>query len=246
MSVFDQINKDRIPQHVAVIMDGNGRWAKARGLERVVGHQEGVDSVDKVTEAASELGIKYLTIYAFSTENWNRPKAEVDRLMELIAEALLKYTVKLKSNNVRLRIIGEMEKLTQKAQDHLNASMKETEHCTGLSLVIALSYSSRWEMTEAIKKMAADAQAGMLEPSEIDDKKISQYLTTAGMPDPDLLIRTSGELRISNFLLWQIAYSELYFTDICWPDFKKEAFYEAILDYQKRERRFGKTSEQIS
>ena len=245
MSLFNQINKERIPQHVAIIMDGNGRWAKERGKERVFGHQEGVDSVDKVTEAAAMLGVKYLTLYAFSTENWNRPQAEVDRLMEIMAESLLKYTVKLKQNNIRLRIIGEVERMTEKTKGLLIKSMKETESCTAMNLVLALSYSSRWEIKQATLRMIQDAKAGKIDESQMCDEMFSNYLSTAGMPDPDLLIRTSGELRISNFLLWQIAYSELYFTNIYWPDFKEEAFFEAILDYQKRERRFGKTSEQI-
>lgn len=245
MSAFDSIDKNRVPQHVAIIMDGNGRWAKRHGKERVFGHQAGVDSVDKVTEAASNLGVKYLTLYAFSTENWNRPKAEVDALMEILAYSLRAYINKISSNNVRLRVIGDIDNLTEKAQENLRAAIQETEQNTGLNLVLALNYSARWEITAAAKKIATDAKNGVIQPEDITETTFPNYLATQGMPDPDLLIRTSGELRISNFLLWQLSYAELYFTDVCWPDFKGEQFFEAVLDYQKRERRYGKTSEQV-
>lgn len=235
----------RIPRHVAIIMDGNGRWAKSHGKERVFGHQEGVDSVDKVTEAAAELGVEYLTLYAFSTENWNRPQAEVDALMEILSMTLRTHIGKISKNNVRLLVIGDMERLSDKTRENLQHAMDETAQNTGLKLVLALSYSARWEISNAAKLIAEDVKNGKLSVSDIDEKLFSQYLTTKEMPDPDYLIRTSGELRISNFLLWQLSYSELYFCDLCWPDFKKEQFYEAILDYQRRERRFGKTSEQV-
>ncbi len=245
MSAFELIDKNRVPQHVAVIMDGNGRWAKRHGKERVFGHQAGVDSVDKITEAASNLGVKYLTLYAFSTENWNRPKAEVDALMEILAYSLRTYINKISGNNVRLRVIGDIENLTAKARENLYAAIQETEQNTGLNLVLALNYSARWEITSAAKKIANDVKNKILQPDDITEQTFSNYLSTQGMPDPDLLIRTSGELRVSNFLLWQLSYAELYFTDTCWPDFKGEQFFEAILDYQKRERRYGKTSEQV-
>ncbi len=245
MSAFELIDKNRVPQHVAVIMDGNGRWAKRHGKERVFGHQAGVDSVDKITEAASNLGIKYLTLYAFSTENWNRPKAEVDALMEILAYSLRTYIKKISSNNVRLRVIGDIDNLTAKARENLYAAIHETEQNTGLNLVLALNYSARWEITNAAKRIANDVRNKLIQPDDITEKSFSNYLSTQGMPDPDLLIRTSGELRISNFLLWQLSYSELFFTDTCWPDFKEEQFFDAILDYQKRERRYGKTSEQV-
>ena len=244
-SIKELLDMTRIPRHVAIIMDGNGRWAKSHGKERVFGHQEGVDSVDKVTEAAAELGVEYLTLYAFSTENWNRPQAEVDALMEILSMTLRTHIGKISKNNVRLLVIGDMERLSDKTRENLQHAMDETAQNTGLKLVLALSYSARWEISNAAKLIAEDVKNGKLSVSDIDEKLFSQYLTTKAMPDPDYLIRTSGELRISNFLLWQLSYSELYFCDLCWPDFKKEQFYEAILDYQRRERRFGKTSEQV-
>lgn len=244
-SIKELLDMTRIPRHVAIIMDGNGRWAKSHGKERVFGHQEGVDSVDKVTEAAAELGVEYLTLYAFSTENWNRPQAEVDALMEILSMTLRTHIGKISKNNVRLLVIGDMERLSDKTRENLQHAMDETAQNTGLKLVLALSYSARWEISNAAKLIAEDVKNGKLSVSDIDEKLFSQYLTTKEMPDPDYLIRTSGELRISNFLLWQLSYSELYFCDLCWPDFKKEQFYEAILDYQRRERRFGKTSEQV-
>ena len=246
MTHIDQIDKKRLPRHVAIIMDGNGRWAKQHGPDRVFGHQNGVDSVDKVTEAAAELGIEYLTLYAFSTENWNRPKAEVDALMEILSSALKHNIEKISKNNVRLMVIGDWSRLSEKTCANLHDAMKLTEKNTGLKLVLAISYSSRWEIIEAVKQIAKDTKEGKISTADINDDLFANYLSTKGIPDPDLLIRTSGEYRISNFLMWQLSYSELYFTDICWPDFKKEQFYDAIIDYQKRERRFGKTSEQLS
>jgi undecaprenyl diphosphate synthase len=245
MELREQINTEKLPTHVAIIMDGNGRWARQRGLDRVFGHHQGVVSLREVIEAAAELKIGYLTLYAFSTENWGRPDDEVSALMGLMVESLNNETVTLIKNNISLRIIGDVERLSLDVRKRLDETVMETAGCTGLNLIVALSYSSRWEITEAARKIAADAQKGLIDPDSVNEEKIEQYLSTAGIPDPELMIRTSGELRISNFLLWQIAYTELYFTDILWPDFGKENFYKAILDYQKRERRFGKTSEQV-
>lgn len=246
MELREQINTKKLPRHVAVIMDGNGRWAQQRGLDRVFGHHQGVVSLREVIEAAAELGINYLTLYAFSTENWGRPDEEVSALMGLMVESLNNETVTLIRNNISLRIIGDVDRLSADVRKRLDETVKETSGCTGLNLVVALSYSSRWEITQAARKIAADAQNGIINPDSVSEEKIEQYLSTSGIPDPELMIRTSGELRISNFLLWQIAYTELYFTDILWPDFGKENFYKAIIDYQKRERRFGKTSEQVT
>lgn len=246
MSLKSDIDLSRLPAHVAVIMDGNGRWAKRQGKERVYGHKHGVESVRAVTEAAAELGIKYLTLYAFSTENWNRPQAEVDALMALLVQAIENETPTLMKNNVRLLTIGDTERLPEATRQRLSACLDKTASNTGLSLVLALSYSSRWEITRAARCMAQDCAKGLLDAGNIDQNVFAGYLTTDKIPDPDLLIRTSGEMRISNFLLWQIAYSELYFTDLCWPEFDKEAFYAAIVDFQHRERRYGKTSEQVN
>ncbi|MBR4713862.1 MAG: isoprenyl transferase [Paludibacteraceae bacterium] len=246
MDLKEQIDINRIPQHVAIIMDGNGRWAKSKGLDRIFGHREGVDSVDKVMEAASDLGVKYITLYAFSTENWNRPEMEVNALMEILSEALKKYIEKISKNNVRLMVIGDKSRLSKVTLSNLSEAEKMTEKNTGLTMVLAISYSSRWEILEATKRIASEVKSGALSVDEIDEQLFSNRLATAGIPDPDLLIRTSGELRISNFLMWQLSYSELYFTPVSWPEFKKEQFFEAIIDYQKRERRFGKTSEQLS
>lgn len=245
-TLLDQIDRKRLPHYVAVIMDGNGRWAKARGLDRSCGHVEGVTTVRKITEAASEAGVKYLTLYTFSTENWGRPQAEVDTLMHLIVTAIERETPDLIKNNIRLTAIGDLGRMPKDAFDRLKRCMEDTSACTGMTLALALSYSSRWEITEACRKIAAACASGEFEASEISDETISSALTTASMPDPDLLIRTGGDIRISNFLLWQIAYAELYFTETFWPDFSKEEFYKAILQYQKRERRFGQTSEQIT
>ena len=246
MDLKEQINMERIPQHVAIIMDGNGRWAKSKGLDRIFGHREGVDSVDKVMEAASDLGVKYITLYAFSTENWNRPEQEVNALMEILSQALKKYIEKISKNNVRLMVVGDKSRLSQLTLSNLSEAEKMTEMNTGLTMILAISYSSRWEIVEAAKRIASEVKAGSLNVDQIDEKVFSDHLATAGIPDPDLLIRTSGELRISNFLMWQLSYSELYFTPVSWPEFKKEQFFEAIIDYQKCERRFGKTSEQLS
>lgn len=245
MSVKDKIQRDKLPQHVAIIMDGNGRWAKKLGNIRLFGHNAGVKSVREVTEASAELGIKYLTLYAFSTENWNRPQAEVQGLMSLLAKTLAEELATFARNNIRLKVIGG-DGLPQNVRESLAEAEKNTQDNTGLTLVLALSYSSRWEITKAMTDIARKIENGELKSDEIDQETISQHMSTHFMPDPELLIRTSGEYRISNFLLWQIAYSELYFTDILWPDFKKEDFYEALVDYQNRERRFGKTSEQVT
>ena len=241
----EQIDSQRLPRHVAVIMDGNGRWAKQRGLQRTKGHVKGVETVRKITEIASQIGIGYLTLYTFSTENWNRPKEEVDALMNLVVVAIERETPDLIKNNVRLDMIGDIERMPEFARERLTRCINDTAHCTGLTLVLALSYSSKWEILEAVKSISARVKAGELDIDDIDDACFSNSLTTRGMPDPDLLIRTGGDLRISNYLLWQIAYSELYFTPKYWPDFDKDDFCEAILEYQRRERRYGKTSEQI-
>ena len=234
-----------MPRHVAIIMDGNGRWAKKQGLARMYGHKQGVETVHRITETAAELGIQYLTLYTFSTENWNRPKEEVDALMTLLVDTIAKETPTLMKNNVRLLTIGDMGRLPEGAKRKFEQCMEETSGNTGLRLVIALSYSARWEITNAMQAAVRKAQTGELKAEDVNEELVSSLMTTAGMPDPDLLIRTSGELRISNFLLWQLAYSELYFTDCLWPEFTEEEFCKAIVDYQHRERRFGKTSEQV-
>jgi undecaprenyl diphosphate synthase len=240
MSFKDAIELERIPQHIAIIMDGNGRWAKERGYDRIYGHQHGVVSVRECTEAAAEIGIKFLTLYAFSTENWNRSQQEVGALMELLVDTIEKETPTLNKNNVRLLTIGDLSRLPDGAHEKLVRCMKQTETNTGLSLVLALSYSSRWEIANATKLIAQEVMEGKINSNDINDDTISQHLTTRGIPDPDLLIRTSGEIRISNFLLWQLAYTELYFTETHWPDFRKENFYQAIVDFQNRDRRYGK------
>ena len=245
MTYKEQIVRERLPRHVAIIMDGNGRWAKREGLARMFGHRKGVETVHRITEAAAELGIEYLTLYTFSTENWNRPKEEVDALMALLVDTIAKETPTLMKNNIRLETIGDLSRLPEQTRNKFIGCIQETSNNTGLTLVIALSYSARWEIIRATQMMAAAVQAGQLLVEDINEETISSFLTTRNMPDPDLLIRTSGELRISNFLLWQLAYSELYFTDCLWPEFTEEEFYHAIVDYQHRERRFGKTSEQI-
>lgn len=246
MSWIEKIDRERLPRHIAIIMDGNGRWAKQHGFMRSIGHENGVTTVRKITEIASELGIGYLTLYTFSTENWNRPKDEVDALMNLVVVAIEQQTPDLIKNNVRLTAIGDLERMPQFARERLNKCMSDTSHCTGLVLCLALSYSARWEIVEATRKLAQRAVNGALNPDDINDEIFASALATSHMPDPDLLIRTAGDERISNFLLWQIAYSELYFTPKFWPDFTKEDFCEAIVHYQQRERRFGKTSEQIN
>ncbi len=242
----DCINMEKVPSHVAIIMDGNGRWAEQRGSHRIFGHQNGVNAVREAVEAAGELGVKYLTLYAFSTENWNRPKAEVDALMELLVSTIHGEVEKLSKNKVRLHVIGDLDSLPQSARENVVSAMQKTELNTGLNLVLALSYSSRWEIVNAVKRIVADVSSGKISEAEIDNEMFSGYLCTSGIPDPELLIRTSGEERLSNFLLWQVAYSEFYFSNVLWPDFNKDEFYNAILEYQKRERRFGKTSEQVN
>ncbi|TRX72314.1 isoprenyl transferase [Carboxylicivirga sp. M1479] len=245
MSLKDELIKDRLPKHVAIIMDGNGRWAKKRGNARVFGHKHGVTAVRETTETAAELGIEYLTLYAFSTENWNRPKTEVDALMSLLVSTISSETGTLMKNNVRLNTIGCKESLPKGVQKKLNDCIEKTSANSGLTLTLALSYSSRWEIIEAFKKVAQDVKDNQLDVDDIDADMVSNYMTTAGIPDPELMIRTSGEYRISNFLLWQLAYSELYFCDILWPDFRRDDLYRALLDFQGRERRFGKTGDQI-
>lgn len=245
MGYKEQINQDRIPRHIAIIMDGNGRWAKRQGLARMFGHKQGVETVHRITEAAAELGIQYLTLYAFSTENWNRPKEEVDALMVLLVDTIVKETPTLMKNNIVLQTIGDLSRLPQATRDKFLECIEQTSQNAGLTLIIALSYSARWELIQAAKHIAQAVQNGQLLPEDINEEVLSNHLTTAQYPDPDLLIRTSGELRISNFLLWQLAYSEMYFTPCLWPEFTNEEFYHAIVDYQGRERRFGKTSEQI-
>ncbi len=244
-SLKDKIIEERLPQHIAIIMDGNGRWAKQQGKMRVFGHQHGVDTVHEITKACAELGVKYLTLYAFSTENWNRSSFEVDALMTLLTNALKKEFKTLNDNNIRLNAIGDLKRLPDLQYDALMSAIEKTKNNTRMTLTLCLSYSGRWELTKAMQEIAIKVKNGVINPEQIDEALISNSLATATMPDPDLLIRTSGEERISNYLLWQIAYSELYFTKKYWPDFSKEDLYEAILDYQGRERRFGKTSEQI-
>jgi len=245
MSLRDKIDMNKLPAHIAVIMDGNGRWAAQHGKERIYGHQQGVESVRKVIEAATELGIKYLTLYAFSKENWERPDDEVSALMGIMVQSLNNETDTLKKNNIRLTAIGDLGRLADDVRARLSETIDVTSQSTGLTLLVALSYSSRWEIADAARKIADDVAGGRLKIESIGESEFEKHLSTHGVPDPDLMIRTSGELRISNFLLWQLAYSELYFTDKLWPDFGKEEFYDAIIDFQKRERRFGKTSEQI-
>lgn len=239
------IDKNRIPQHVAIIMDGNGRWAKKHGKERLFGHLNGVESVRAVLETSVEIGIRYLTLYTFSTENWNRPKEEVDGLMNLLMENLVKELPTFHAHDIRLRAIGDRGMLPQKALELLENCEHETENHSRLTLVLALSYSSRWEIVEMVKKVAEKAKNGEIKIEDINAETVDMNLETAGIPDPDLLIRTSGEYRLSNFLMWQLSYTEMYFTDILWPDFRREQFLDAIKDYQERERRFGKTSEQV-
>jgi undecaprenyl diphosphate synthase len=245
MAIIHQIDKAKLPRHVAIIMDGNGRWAKQQGKNRVFGHKQGAKSVKEIVQAAGELGIEYLTLYAFSTENWNRPKLEVDALMALLISSINTETKELIQNNVRLMSIGNHDALPKNVRNKLFQAIDQTSNCNGLTLILALSYSSRWEMIEAAKKIAQLAVEQKIAVNEINEKTIIENLTTTNIPDPELMIRTSGEYRISNFLLWQLAYSELYFTDKLWPEFGKEEFFKALVNYQSRERRFGKTSEQL-
>lgn len=242
----DLLDMNRLPEHVAIIMDGNGRWARRRAMMRSEGHAEGVNSVNRITRLSSDLGIRYLTLYAFSTENWKRPQAEVDALMHLIGWTIRKETPDLVKNNVKIHLLGEIDRLPESVREDLEAGRQATAHCTGLNLMICLSYSSRWELTNATRRIAKKVKAGELSPDNITEDTIASELSTSGIPDPDLLIRTGGEHRISNFLLWQCAYSELYFTPVLWPDFDNDAFVDALLDYQNRERRFGMTSDQVS
>lgn len=246
MSYLDKIDKNRIPKHIAIIMDGNGRWAKQRNLDRTFGHKEGVSAVRKAIEAASRAEVSYLTLYTFSTENWNRPEEEVKALMSLMIQAVAKETPELVKNNVRVKVIGDVERLPEDTKKALAYCLETTAPCSGVTVILALSYSSKWELIEAIKKISEEVKSDKIEVEDIDEKLIDSYLQTKDIPDPDILIRTGGELRISNFLLWQIAYSELYFTDELWPDFSEDSLYKAIVDFQNRERRFGKTSEQIT
>ena len=245
MSLKQKINSDHLPIHIAVIMDGNGRWARKQNAERVFGHKNGVNAVRETVEACAELGVKYLTLYAFSSENWQRPKSEVDALMRLLVESLNAERENLNKNNIRLKAIGNLDSLPDDCYQKLMDIIQDTANNTGLNLVLALSYSSRWEITEAVKKIADKVVAGSLKLEDITEDTVSKHLCTNEIPDPELLIRTSGEHRISNYLLWQIVYAELYFTPVLWPDFCKEDLYKAILDFQGRERRFGKTSEQL-
>lgn len=245
-SYKDHIDFNNLPRHIAVIMDGNGRWAKKKGAMRIFGHKNAIQAVKDVTEGCGELGIKYLTLYAFSTENWSRPKAEIDGLMELLVSTLKQEIKTLMDNQVKLITIGETSNLPVDCQKNLEWAIAQTKNNSGLTLILALSYSGRWEIVKATKAIVQQVQEGKLKASEINEQLFENYLQTSGIPDPELLIRTSGELRVSNFLLWQIAYSELYITPTLWPDFRKDHLYEAIWSYQQRERRFGKTSEQLN
>lgn len=245
MSLIEKIDKNRLPRHVAIIMDGNGRWAKAKGKDRSFGHQEGVVSIRKIMDAVTQLGLKYLTLYTFSTENWNRPEEEVQALMSLLVSAIHRETPDMMKKNVRLTAIGDLSRLREDAYNTLQECIDTTSANTGTTLVLALSYSSRWEITRAARQLAQEVLEQKINPNDITEAMVSDHLTTKNIPDPDLLIRTGGEKRISNFLLWQLSYAEFFFTDVFWPDFREEELYEAILYYQQRERRFGKTSEQL-
>lgn len=244
--LLNQIDKERLPRHIAIIMDGNGRWAKEQGHDRLYGHFHGVESVRNIVEGSAELGVEYLTLYAFSTENWERPEYEVVGLMELLVSTIRNEVENLHKNNIKLHVIGDMNMLPDYAKKELKEALDFTKENTGLNLVMALSYSGRWELLNAVKNIAYEVKKGNLNVEEIDQDTLQQHLTTSGFPDPELMIRTSGEYRISNFLLYQLAYAELYFTNVRWPDFRKENLYEAIIDYQARERRFGKTGEQLT
>lgn len=246
MNLKEKVDLNNLPRHIAVIMDGNGRWAKKRGGLRIFGHQSAITAVRETVEAAAELGVEYLTLYAFSTENWNRPATEINALMQLLVSSIRKETATLNKNNIRLQTIGNVTSLPSSCQRELMEAIDLTKQNTRMTLVLALSYSGRWDITQAVQRLATEVGRGSIKPEEIDESVISEYLSTAGMPDPELLIRTSGEQRISNFLLWQMAYTELYITELLWPDFRKEHLYESIISYQRRERRFGKTSEQLT
>lgn len=244
-SLLTQIDREKLPNHIAIIMDGNGRWAKKRALPRVVGHEYGVKSVRTVAETAARLGVKYLTLYTFSTENWNRPALEIKAIMALLVRTIRKEVATLQKNNIRLRTIGNIKALPKDAYNELQEAMALTANNSSMDLVLALNYSARWDIVQATKQIAEAVQKGAIHVEDINEQVISASLNTGSLPEPDLLIRTSGEYRISNFMLWEMAYGEFYFTDIYWPEFDQEAFYKAIVDYQKRERRFGKTSDQI-
>ncbi|TPE45217.1 isoprenyl transferase [Pontibacter mangrovi] len=246
MNLKDKVDLGNLPRHIAVIMDGNGRWAKKRGGLRIFGHQNAIKAVRDTVEASAELGVEYLTLYAFSTENWSRPAEEVSALMTLLVSTIRKETATLNKNNIRLQTIGNTGSLPKACQRELMEAMELTKHNTRMTLVLALSYSGRWDITQAVQRLADEVGHGSIRAEEITEEAIAAHLSTAGIPDPELLIRTSGEQRISNFLLWQLAYTELYITELLWPDFRKEHLYEAIMAYQRRERRFGKTSEQIT
>lgn len=246
MSLKESINHQALPKHIAIIMDGNGRWAQEQGEDRLFGHLHGVESVRDIVEGAAELGIGYLTLYAFSTENWDRPEYEVSGLMELLVDTIRREVPTLNKNNIKLHVIGDMNMLPANAKQELSEALQETSTNTGLQLIMALSYSSRWELVNAVKNIAQDVKDGKVQPGEVNQDTLQQYLATSAFPDPELMIRTSGEYRISNFLLYQLAYAELYFTNTRWPDFRKENLYEAIIDFQNRQRRFGKTGEQIN
>ena len=245
MSLKETIDSNKLPRHIAIIMDGNGRWAKEQNKDRLFGHFHGVESVRNIVEGCAELKVEYLTLYAFSTENWDRPQDEVTGLMELLVETIKQEVPTLNKNNIRLHVIGNFDMLPISAKKELDEAINETKDNTGLNLVMALSYSSRWEITEAVKMIANDVKNQKLQVAEISQETVQKYLATSNFPDPELMIRTSGEFRISNFLLYQLAYTELYFTDTLWPDFRKENLYEAIINFQHRERRFGKTGDQI-
>ena len=246
MKTVDRLDSNNIPKHIAIIMDGNGRWAAKHGKPRVMGHENGVESVRSVVKGAGEIGVKHLTLYAFSTENWDRPKEEVEALMALLVHAIEAETQELNKNNVRLSVIGCVDVMPENVQAKLQGCVDALKNNTGLNLVLALSYSGRWDVLNAVKKLANDLAENKITQEKINNELFQNYLSTSELPDPELMIRTSGEYRISNFLLWQIAYSELYFTSKLWPDFRKEDLFEAIIDYQNRERRFGKTSEQLT
>ena len=240
------IDRNRVPRHVAIIMDGNGRWAQKQSEKRLFGHQHAIQAVNDAVEAAAELEVGYLTLYTFSTENWNRPQDEVDGLMTLLIDVVKEQTERLIKNNIRLLIIGDNSRLPEASRNAIQQCSVDTSSCTGTTLILALSYSSRWEIARALRSLVADAQKGMINPDDVNEETLRNYLVTSQIPDPDLLIRTGGELRLSNFLLWQMAYTEFYFTDLLWPDFRKKDFYEAVYEYQNRQRRFGKTGEQVT
>jgi len=246
MNLLEKIDLNNLPKHVAVIMDGNGRWAKQKGGARIFGHQNAISAVRDTVEGSAELGIPYLTLYAFSTENWSRPQYEVNALMELLVSSIRKETATLNKNNIRLQTIGDTDSLPKTCRRELLEAMELTADNTRMTLNVALSYSGRWDLTQAMRQISTLVAAGELQPEDINEQLISEHIATAGMPDPELLIRTSGEMRISNFLLWQLAYTEIYITNLLWPDFRKQHLYEAILSFQSRERRFGKTSEQLT